>query len=49
VRLRVRGDEARLELAPYEWPVFLAPEVRRRFTALLLRLGFGQFFLDLPR
>ena len=34
VRLRVQGDQARLELAPDEWPAFLAPEVRRPFTRL---------------
>jgi uncharacterized protein len=46
VRLRVRGDLARLELALEEWPAFLAPEVRRRFTALVIGLGFTGLWLD---
>jgi uncharacterized protein len=46
VRLRVRGGGARLELAPEEWPAFLVPAVRRRFTALTTALGFGEFSLD---
>ena len=41
VRLRIRGDRARLELAHQEWPAFLHPEVRRPFTALAARLGWG--------
>jgi uncharacterized protein len=41
VRLRIRGDQARLELNPDAWPAFLAPEVRRPFTALAARLGWG--------
>ncbi len=41
VRLRIRGDQARLELALREWPVFLAPEVRRAFTALAAQMGWG--------
>lgn len=40
VRLRISGDQARLELPPGEWPAFLAPEVRRPFTALAARLGW---------
>jgi uncharacterized protein len=40
VRLRVSGDAARLELLPQEWPRFLAPQVRRPFTAALSRLGW---------
>ena len=40
VRLRIRGDRARLELFPREWPAFLAPEVRRPFTALAAQLGW---------
>jgi uncharacterized protein len=46
VRLRVRGDRARLELPPEEWPAFLAPAVRRRFNALITALGFAEFSLD---
>jgi len=46
VRLRVRGDRVRLELAPEEWPAFLAPAVRRRFTAFLLALGFRELSLE---
>ena len=45
VRLRVRGDHARLELAPDEWPAFLAPAVRRLFTAFIKGLGFGELSL----
>jgi hypothetical protein len=40
------GDRARLELAPEEWPAFLAPVVRRRFTALIMSLGFRELTLD---
>ncbi len=50
-RLRLRtpaAGRARLELAPEEWAAFLAPEVRGPFQALLHRLGFGQWSLDLP-
>jgi uncharacterized protein len=46
VRLRVHEDQTRLELAPQEWPAFLAPEVRRRFTAFLRVLGFPELSLD---
>lgn len=46
VRLRVRGDRARLELSPDEWPAFLAPEVRGPFSAYLAALGFGELSLD---
>ena len=46
VRLRVQGDRARLELAPYEWPAFLAPGVRGPFTAFILGLGFGELSLE---
>jgi uncharacterized protein len=45
VRLRVRGDRVRLELTPSEWPAFLAPVVRRPFTAFLMGLGFMDFSL----
>jgi pyridinium-3,5-biscarboxylic acid mononucleotide sulfurtransferase len=44
VRLRVRGDQARLELAPEEWAAFAA--VRRRFVAVLRGLGFTEIFLE---
>jgi uncharacterized protein len=46
VRLRVRGGRARLELSPEEWPAFLAPAVRRRFTALTAALGFTALSWD---
>jgi pyridinium-3,5-biscarboxylic acid mononucleotide sulfurtransferase len=45
VRLRVRGDQARLELAPPEWPAFLAPTVRGPFTAFVMGLGFSELSL----
>ena len=45
VRLRIQGDWARLELAPEEWPLFLSPEVRRPFAALVARLGWRTFEL----
>jgi uncharacterized protein len=41
VRLRISGDRARLELTHQEWPAFLNPQVRRPFTALAARLGWG--------
>ncbi len=50
-RLRLRvpaAGRARLELAPEEWAAFLAPEVRGPFHAVMQRLGFGQWSLDLP-
>jgi uncharacterized protein len=46
VRLRVQVDRARLELNPEEWPAFLDPAVRRRFTAFINGLGFDELFLD---
>jgi uncharacterized protein len=46
VRLRVQGDQARLELNPEEWPAFLAPAVRRRFAALITALGFAGLSWD---
>ena len=50
VRLRVlEAEAARLELAPEEWPAFLAPQVRRPFHAVLQRLGFGRLSLDSPK
>ncbi len=49
VRLRQpAAGGTRLELAPKEWPAFLAPQVRGPFTALCRRLGYGQLSLDLP-
>jgi uncharacterized protein len=49
VRLRVPATGAvRLELAPEEWPAFLAPEVQGPFRALLQRLDFGPMSLALP-
>jgi uncharacterized protein len=47
VRLRIRGDLARLELLPEEWAAYLAPEVRRAFTALAARLGW-RVELEIP-
>jgi uncharacterized protein len=49
VRLRLYGAGVRLELAPQEWPAFLAPRVQGPFGALLARLGCGGLSLDLPR
>jgi len=40
VRLRVRGEEVRLELSGEEWPVFLGQGFRRPFLAVLQALGF---------
>jgi uncharacterized protein len=48
VRLRVRGEEARLELAPEQWALFLTPEVRRPFTTLASRLGWLRVELKVP-
>jgi uncharacterized protein len=48
VRLRVQGDRAKLALAPEEWAAFLAPEVRRAFTAFIISLGFSDLTLDGP-
>ena len=45
VRLRVQGDRVRLELAASEWPAFLAPRVRRPFTAFVKGLGFTELSL----
>jgi pyridinium-3,5-biscarboxylic acid mononucleotide sulfurtransferase len=45
VRLRSRGETARLELQPEEWRRFLDPEVRRAFTAHLTRLGWRRLEL----
>ncbi len=49
VRLRVRGDRARLELAPEEWAAFLAPAVRRRFIVFITGLGFTELCLDVAK
>jgi uncharacterized protein len=46
VRLRVQGGQTRLELPPEEWPAFLAPMVRRPFTAFIKGLGFGDLSLE---
>jgi uncharacterized protein len=43
VRLRVRGEIVRLELAMEQWPSFLAPEVQGSFAALVARLGWQGF------
>ncbi len=48
VRLRVLGDQARLELPIEEWTAFLSPEVRRPFAALASRLGWLKVELDVP-
>jgi len=48
IRLRVQEDQARLELALEEWPAFLAPAVRRPFTAFVISLGFKNLSLDWP-
>ncbi len=48
VRLRVKGDGVRLELATAEWQAFLAPQVQGPFGALVARLGFGRLSLDAP-
>jgi len=50
VRLRrPAAGVARLELNPQEWPVFLAPQVRGPFYALMRRLGFDRLSLNLPQ
>jgi uncharacterized protein len=40
VRLRVRGQQARLELRSEEWPVFFAQGLRGPFLGFLNSLGF---------
>ncbi len=48
VRLRVRGRQARLELAAAEWPVFWGRGLRRPFRAYLNTLGFEGLTLAVP-
>jgi pyridinium-3,5-biscarboxylic acid mononucleotide sulfurtransferase len=48
VRLRAQGDQARLELAPHEWPAFLASVTRGPFTAFVMGLGFTDLSLTVP-
>ncbi|MFW6127376.1 MAG: ATP-dependent sacrificial sulfur transferase LarE [Thermodesulfobacteriota bacterium] len=48
VRLRVRGRQARLELAAAEWPVFWTQGLRRPFLAYLNSLGFEGLELAVP-
>ncbi len=48
VRLRVRGQEARLELCPEEWPVFFARGLRGPFLGFLNSLGFQGLEMVLP-
>ena len=48
VRLKVEEDRVRLVLAPEAWPAFLAPAVRRGFTAFIMSLGFKELLWDGP-
>jgi uncharacterized protein len=48
VRLRVRGRQARLELAAAEWPLFWGQGLRRPFLGYLNSLGFEGLELDVP-
>jgi uncharacterized protein len=48
VRLRVKGEETRLELRPEEWPVFFAQGLRGPFLSFLHSLGFQGLELALP-
>jgi uncharacterized protein len=48
VRLRVRGQQARLELRPEEWPVFFARNLRGPFLGFLNSLGFESLELAVP-
>jgi uncharacterized protein len=48
VRLRVRGQQARLELRPEEWPVFFAWGLRGPFRGFLNSLGFEGLELAVP-
>lgn len=48
VRLRVRGRQVRLELAPAEWPLFWGRGLRRPFLGYLNSLGFEGLELALP-
>lgn len=48
VRLRVCGQEGRLELRSEEWPLFFEQGLRRPFLAFLNSLGFAGLELALP-
>jgi len=48
IRLRVRGRQARLELAPAEWPLFWGRGLRRPFLGYLNSLGFEGLELAVP-
>ena len=47
LRVRHHGDTARIEAAPAEFGRILDPELRRRITAELRRLGYRFVTLDL--
>jgi len=49
IRLRVRGEEVRLELPYEEWPAFLGLGLRGPFLARLNSLGFSGLELAIPR
>jgi uncharacterized protein len=48
VRLRVRDQQALLELRPEEWPVFFAQGLRGPFRGFLNSLGFEGLELAVP-